>query len=83
METWACRCYSPEENTDEIVSYAEAINSQVVKWAVLAHIDLLSQRVNTLFCLKRVANKVLCDACSPSLKHCGIFLPVCLKEIKL
>lgn len=45
------------QNTGEIVSYAEAINSQVVKWAVLTHIDSLIQRVNTLLVWKGLQTK--------------------------
>lgn len=45
------------QNTGEIVSYAEAINSQVVKWAVLTHIDSLIQSVNTLLVWKGLQTK--------------------------
>lgn len=65
------------QNTGEIVSYAEAINSQVVKWAVLTHIDSLIQ--STPFWSEKGCKQSIVWCPFP---FCGIFLLVCLKEIK-
>lgn len=58
MQTWCLQILQcRKQDTGEIVSYAEAINGQVVKWTVLTHIDSLSQRVNTLLVWKGLQTK--------------------------
>ena len=67
------------QNTGKIVFYAKAFNSQVVKWAVLTHIDSSRQRVNTLLVWKGLQTKYcVMPVPLPSNTVTGIFLLFCL-----